>query len=250
MFLNAQNLRVLVIGAHPDDIELGCGGLIYRLISECGAVVKFLVVTPGLRHWQHGREFSRQARVQETIEAAGAVGVPKHAVDVLDFKDCSLHLHLHDIIEQLEFHISDHRDGPAYDVILTHARADTHADHATVHDATISAARWYYGTVLLYQSVSTQPNGFHPNYFVSLGDEAIATKQRALNCHVSQREKKFMEWARKQGMAKIWALFLRRPDEIFEAFEVYRAYWWHSEDAALPRNAKIEQSSVRSPGSA
>ena len=54
MFLNARNLRVLAIGAHPDDIELGCGGLIYRLVSECSASVMFLVVRPGrgiLRSW-------------------------------------------------------------------------------------------------------------------------------------------------------------------------------------------------------
>jgi LmbE family N-acetylglucosaminyl deacetylase len=240
MFFNASRLRVLAIGAHPDDIELGCGGFLWRLMREFSATIKFLIVSPGLRTWQQGREFSRQVRVQETIEAAAALGIPKHAVDVLGFRDCELHLHLRDIIEQLEFHIAADQGGPAYDLILTHAKADTHADHATVHDATISAARWYYGTVLLYQSVSTQPNGFHPNYFVSLDADEIAAKQRALDCHVSQRERKFMEWARKQGMAKTWALFLRRPDEFFEAFEVHKSHWWHPGEAGFSRTSEVE----------
>ncbi len=236
---------MLAIGAHPDDIELGCGGFLRRLIVEFSAMVKFVVVTPGVRHWRHGREFSEQIRVQETIEAAGALGIPKHAVDVLSFQDCALHLHLHEIIEQLELQIGCDPNAPAYDLILTHAREDTHADHSTVHEATISAARWFYGTVLLYQSVSTQPNGFHPNYFVSLDDEAIRAKQSALSCHVSQREKKFMEWARRQGMAKTWALFLRRPDEFFEAFEVFKSHWWHPDEEGLTDTAAVAASGAR-----
>ena len=65
MFFNANQLRVLAIGAHPDDIELGCGGFLWRLKCEFSARIKFLVVSPGLRTWQHGREFSRQVRARE-----------------------------------------------------------------------------------------------------------------------------------------------------------------------------------------
>ncbi|MHC4608221.1 MAG: PIG-L deacetylase family protein [Planctomycetota bacterium] len=219
-------LRILVIGAHPDDIELGCAGFIYRLVKECKAKVEFLIVSPGLKHWKRGQGFQHASRVKEAVEAAGTLEIPEQDVDVLEFKDCELHLHLHDIIEQLELRIADAEPEQQYDLILSHAKADTHADHTAVYQATVAATRSYEGTVLLFQGVSTIPNEFHPVYFVNLDAEAIAAKQRALNCHASQREKDFMQRLQTEGIPKSWACFLRKPDQFFEAFEVYKSYWW------------------------
>jgi LmbE family N-acetylglucosaminyl deacetylase len=226
LFNMIRFLRILVIGAHPDDIELGCAGFIYRLVKECKAQVEFLIVSPGLKHWKRGQGFQQASRVKESVEAAGTLTIPEQNVDVLEFKDCELHLHLHDIIEQLELRIADPEPERRYDLILTHAEADTHADHTAVYQATVAATRSYGGTVLLYQGISTIPNEFHPVHFVNLDAEAMAAKLRALNCHASQREKDFMQRSQTEGIAKSWACFLREPDQLFEAFEVYKSYWW------------------------
>ena len=112
-----------------------------------------------------------------------------------------------------------------FDIILTHAGADTHADHRETHEASISALRNYKGTVLLYQSPSTKPNSFHPTLFVNLTEEAIRQKDRALQAHASQQNKDFMKIARTVGLATSWALFHHMTEMYCEAFEIYKWFW-------------------------
>jgi LmbE family N-acetylglucosaminyl deacetylase len=226
MLFNITRPNILAIAAHPDDIELGCGGFIRRLVLECRAHVRFLILTPGLEHEEQGREFDRESRVKEARQAARVLGVSEDNVDVLPFKDCGLHLHLHEIIKQIEQRLIARSSGAGYHLVLTHARADMHSDHRATWDAALAATRGFDGTVLLYQSVSTIPNGFRPTYFVSLDEATIAVKQQALDCHASQREKDFMQPVRTEGLARGWAIFHRHPDAYFEAFEVFKSYWW------------------------
>ena len=115
-------------------------------------------------------------------------------------------------------------------LILTHAGADLHDDHRKAHDASLSAAREFGGTVLLYQAPSTKPNEFRPNYFVVLDRHALEVKERALGAHISQRDKSFLSHKRVAGMASAWALFHRLKYESLEAFELYQHYWRIEED--------------------
>jgi LmbE family N-acetylglucosaminyl deacetylase len=225
MFLIPGIIRVLVVASHPDDAEVGCGGFLWRLIHECKAYVRLLILTPGLQHWEHGRAFEEASRVREAREAAATLGIPPENVEVLQFKDCKLHLHLHGVIEQIERRLTKSPE-ECYDLVLTHAEADTHYDHRIASEATLAATRAYEGAVLFYQSVSTKPNGFRPTYFVSLSDDAIAAKQKALDCHASQRGKPFMRAPRTEAIARFWGFSLRHDDHCFEAFEVQKSYWW------------------------
>ena len=235
MLSETEELDVLAIGAHPDDIELGAAGVVYRLIRERAARIRFLILSAGLQHWSTGQTFERGTRVGEAIEAARTLGVSASDVEILEFPDCQLHLHLHDLIEQIEQRLYVNGRA-ANNVVLTHTAHDTHSDHRQAYEATIAAARAYSGTILLYQAVSTIPNMFDPTYFVSLTEEAIDAKQRALECHESQRAKDFMKRVRTEGMARGWALFLRRPGAFLEAFEVHKAFWNHVErDSASVR---------------
>jgi hypothetical protein len=86
---------------------------------------------------------------------------------------------------------------------------------------------------LLYQSVSTDLNGFRPSCFVDLDDAALAAKQKALDCHESQKGKDFMQMLRTEGVARGWGANLRHPEAAFEAFEVRRAYWWNQSPRAI-----------------
>lgn len=221
MFSCQNQPRVLVLASHPDDDVIGAGGFLYRLVQETGATVKIVILTPGLRHWVRGRRFAHGVRVREAKEAAEALGIGSTNVDVFGFRDCDLHLHLHEMIEQIEILLEND-----YDILLTHVRGDTHSDHRAAHDATVSAARYFRGTVLLYQAPSTVPNQFRPTHFVHLDPAVIEAKQRALDCHSSQRGKAFMGRNWTQDMARAWAVFLRCPGEFFEAFEVYKSCWW------------------------
>ncbi len=223
MLLNVSSPSVLAIGAHPDDIELGAGGLIYRLIEERKAFVKYLILTPGLKGTPREKSYSPESRRAEAKGAAAVLKVAEENVTVWDYEDCGMHTAGHKLIQDIELCVHEYSDG--WDLILTHSGEDTHADHREAHEATISALRYYYGTVLLYQSPSTKPNGFHPNFFVSLDEEAIHHKFTALHKHDSQRSRKYMKIEHVKAMAARWSFFHRAPSSYFEAFEVYKSFW-------------------------
>ncbi len=221
LFAREKDLSLLAIGAHPDDIELGGGGFIHRLRSELGARVHFLVLTHGLKSWQTSGGFDRQQRHQESIKAAGVLGVDECDVTILGYEDCGLQLDVHSLIREVEGLIGSKK----FDMVLTHAKGDTHLDHETVYAATISATRAFPGTVLMYQAPSTIPNEFRPTFFVDLTPGDFEAKQTALREHASQREKSFMAAERVLRLAQSWSVFLNAPSGRFEAFQVYKSFW-------------------------
>jgi LmbE family N-acetylglucosaminyl deacetylase len=217
-----QSSRVLAIGAHPDDIELGAGGFIHRLIREHQADVHFLILTAGVQSRGPDR-YEASSRAQEAIEAAATLGVNWQNVKVIQFPDCNSHAFGHEIIGKIEEQLAVRDQSARFDLVLSHAGEDTHADHRAVHESTLSAVRDFHGVVLLYQSPSTKPNGFRPTVFVDLDEEAVRQKGLALEKHVSQRDKPFMQMSRMRNIAESWSLFLRRPSGTYvEAFEVYK----------------------------
>jgi LmbE family N-acetylglucosaminyl deacetylase len=219
----STKLRVLGIGAHPDDLEIGAGGFIHRLRKEADADVWFLILSPGLESWNPREEFSRLERVEDASRGAAQLNVPKEHVEVWDREDCNLHRYTHEIIRKIEAYLYDPRR--AFDLVLTHAPGDTHQDHRSVAEATISAARQFHGTILFYQAPSTTLNDFNPNFRVPLDAEDIDAKDAAIMAHVSQRSKAFTRRQRTVGMAASWAMFHRQPDAMLEVFRIFQSCW-------------------------
>lgn len=220
-----QKSRVLAVGAHPDDIELGAGGLIRRMVTQLEARVQFLILTKGLQHPRGSMQYSAESRQAESHRAAAILGVPSEDVTLLAFEDCRLPLCEHDVIREIEGRLRDGKGEPLVDVVLTHSPEDTHSDHRVASEATISAARDFHGTLLFYPSPSTKPNAFAPTFFVTLDEDAMQQKTLALQEHESQRDKEFMRGSRTRGVAAGWAQFLRLQDGFLEAFEVYKSFW-------------------------
>ena len=211
--------RILAIGAHPDDIELGAAGFIFRMVREKSAFVDHLVLTPGL-HAQQGR-FVEVTRQSEAEAAGGQLGVRK--VEVLKFSDCRLHEAGHELIREIEQHLYG-EGGDNYDIVLSHAYPDTHQDHRSANEATLSAARNFAGTILLYQTPSTRSNEFCPNYHVALSEEVMREKDAVLMRHISQREKRFMRWERTVLVARA-AGENNKMNTFLEEFELHRCLW-------------------------
>ena len=109
---------MLAIGAHPDDIEIGCGGTILKLIEEAAVSEVRWVVLSG-----------EGERAQEARRSAEALleGVPGSDVVLCDFPDGFFPYEgqrIKDFFEQLKADFSP-------DVVFTHQRADLHQDHRT-----------------------------------------------------------------------------------------------------------------------
>lgn len=219
---------ILAIGSHPDDIELGSGGLLSRFVTDYDAEVHIAIMTYGIHHWRRGRIFDEDQRAREALDAVKVLleitddNRAREHLHLGGFKDCELSNAGHSTISFIE----DVLNVVKPDILLTHAACDLHDDHRQTHYASLSAARDFHGTVLLYQTASTIPDHFTPTFFVQLREEELERKMRALDTHASQREKDFMSHERVSKMAEAWAGFHRMNNGAkLEPYAVYQSFW-------------------------
>ncbi|WP_138731694.1 PIG-L deacetylase family protein [Modestobacter excelsi] len=165
--------RVLAVGAHPDDIELGCGGTLLAH-SAAGDAVTMLVMTggengPGDDAAVVGRR-AEQERAARTLGAGLLWG---------GLRDCTLTPDAA-TVAVVERALAE----TDADVVYVHAPDDSHQDHRATAAATLSAARRL-SRVLHYQSPSTLT--FSPTTFVDV-TAYLSGKLAALGAHASQVE--------------------------------------------------------------
>ena len=162
-----QQKRVLAIGAHPDDVEIGCGGTLARHRAQ-GDVLRVLTLTRGAA----GGDVN-----QRTIEAQRAAEVLSATLEIADLPDTRV-----DSVETIDLIEAAIREfQPTH--IYTHCAEDTHQDHRAVHEATLVAARRV-PNVYCYQTPSTTVD-FQPNCFVDVTD-FMKQKLQAIDSYKSQ----------------------------------------------------------------
>lgn len=169
---------ILAIGAHPDDIELGCGGSLLRLSSE-GFKVRAVVFSEGRRG-----ALSAEDRTIETREGLAAIGI--HDVHIYDFEDTKLWLSVSEMVAVIEHHVHAIRPLRAY----TMFKADRHQDHRAVYEASSIACRSV-PQLLGYETPSSYPN-FRPTIFQSI-EAQLDQKIQALHRHKSQGARLYMQ---------------------------------------------------------
>jgi len=168
-------MNILAIGAHPDDIEFGCGGTLLRY-SRSGNKIFLLVFTEG------GYGGDPKVRAKEQDNAARYIGVSK--IFWGGIEDTKL-VDGRDSILKIENVIQEVRP----DVVFLNYWDDVHQDHRAASKAGISATR-YMKQVLFYE-VPTTIN-FVADIFVDVTD-VLPDKLKLLELHVSQVAKTGVE---------------------------------------------------------
>jgi LmbE family N-acetylglucosaminyl deacetylase len=178
--------RVLAIGAHPDDIELGCGGSLTKLAQEQVKVCALI-----LSHGDRGNAtgLDRCAETRRSLQALGVSDIVQ-----CDFADTRLAEALGDIVETIERECA--RIQP--DRVYTMFREDRHQDHRAAFEASIVACRSV-PQVLCYETPSSWPN-FVPTVFEDIG-ASLARKIAALELHASQNARTYMQEAQIRCLA-------------------------------------------------
>ncbi len=161
-------MNILAIGAHPDDIEFGCGGTLIKYARK-GARIDLLVMTDGERGG------GARMRRREQVRASGVLGA-RH-IHWGGYKDTLLPS-IRRLIDRMESVIRQVKP----DFIFVNYPEETHQDHRHVARAAISATR-HARTVLFYEGPTTV--NFGPTVFIDIADE-IDRKIRALRTHKSQ----------------------------------------------------------------
>ena len=203
-------MNILAIGAHPDDIELGCGGLLLKASRQDRHNVFMYTLTRG------GASDNPEERTKELIESARFIGAKRLWID--NFEDTKLSLSS-DLINHIEFFIK--RADP--DIVLTHSLGDTHHDHRAIAASTMEAGR-FVPNILAYEIPVTRE--FKPQVYYDISD-VIDGKLELINIFLSQRSKSFLQSNAIRGLAQYRALQSRFDNSVscVEAFEVQKLFF-------------------------
>lgn len=157
--------KVCFIGAHPDDIELGCGALIARISGRADV---------------HCVTFSDNRKnpalpnlVSEHYASMSVLGVPRERVDLLDFETRRFQESRQAILEAMIGIMRS--DDP--DIVFVHTKADVHQDHQVL---TQEALRAFRGRTVLGFDVIRSSYGFFPDFLVGVDEQDVQKKLAAL----------------------------------------------------------------------
>lgn len=202
----AASMNILAIGAHPDDIELGCGGTLIKAARQ-GHNVFMYVLTRG------GNSGDPIQRTNELLRSAKFVGARELWVDNFEDADVAMGKKL---VSHIEYFV--HRSYP--DIIFTHAANDYHHDHRAIAQATLEAAR-NSQNVLAYEIPVTRD--FKPQVYCDITD-VIDDKIRLIEIFASQKDKIFTRINAIKGIGEYRALQSRLNTTIthVESFEVLK----------------------------
>jgi len=195
--------RVLAIGCHADDIEIGCGGTLLGLTRSRPDVEVTWVVL--------GAEGAREAEARASAE--GFLGSASGSeVIVLGFKDAYMPYRgeaVKDAFEDLK------RFEP--DLVLTHTRADLHQDHRLACELTWNTFRDH--LVLEYEIPKVDGDLATPNVFVPVAEEHAREKiDRLLEAFATQRDKHWFDAEVFRGLMRIRGMECRAASGYAEAF--------------------------------
>ncbi|MBW7882727.1 MAG: PIG-L family deacetylase [Caldilineaceae bacterium] len=195
--------RLLCLGAHSDDIEIGCGGTILKLVEQLPQLAVHWVVLS-----------SDPARRREATESAAAflAGAGQQSIVVKDFRDGFFPYvggQIKDFFETLK--------GVEPDLILTHRRDDAHQDHRLVAELTWNTFRDH--LILEYEIPKYDGDLAAPNTFVHLDEGLCQRKVDNLMAHfATQRNKHWFTPSTFWGLMRLRGLESRAPGGYAEAF--------------------------------
>jgi LmbE family N-acetylglucosaminyl deacetylase len=201
----AAPLKLLCLGAHSDDIEIGCGGTILQLLSAYSNLNVVWVV------FSSGREREREARASAARFLKQAKRSKK--VIVKKFRDGFFPYQGTKIKEFFEAIKKDVNP----DLIFTHYRDDRHQDHRTISDLTWNT--WRQHLILEYEIPKYDGDLGSPNCFVPLKKEICARKIKYI-CDVFQTQgnKAWLTEDTFQAILRLRGVECAAPDKYAEAF--------------------------------
>jgi LmbE family N-acetylglucosaminyl deacetylase len=163
--MNFSGQRICFIGAHPDDIELGCGALISSLADKDNLTCITLS--------DNQKNPTLSALVQEHFSSMAQLGILKDNVILEKFETRQFPAQRQDILEYL-IKLNKERHP---EIVFVHTRADLHQDHNTVTEEALRAFR---GITVLGFDVIRSSYGFFPNLLAEVEDVHVRKKLDAL----------------------------------------------------------------------
>lgn len=203
--MNFFGRRVLLLGAHPDDIELGCGALLHNIKDK----TDILCVT--LSDNQKNPELHNVKK--EHFESMAVLGVPEQKIILGPF---TTRVFPEARQEILEYFLKLRRDFMP-DLIFTHSRQDVHQDHNTMTEEALRAFR---GITVLGFDVVRSSYGFFPHFLVEVTEEDVNRKIEALSKYETYHDRYYFNRELTRSIMVRHGALAERP--FAEGFDILR----------------------------
>ena len=197
--------RILVLGCHADDAEIGCGGTVLTLLErEPTLEVTWVVLSAG---------GARDAEARASAAAFLAAGEREPELVIESFRDGFLPylgVEVKEFFEELKGRVSP-------DVVLTHAGIDLHQDHRLVSELTWNTFRDH--LILEYEVPKYDGDLRSPNVFVPLTEAVLERKvELLLEQFPSQGGKHWFDGDLFRGLARLRGAEANSPTRFAEGF--------------------------------
>ena len=203
--MNFFGKRVLFLGAHPDDIELGCGALLHHIVRQ----TEILCVT--LSDNQKNPDLKNVKG--EHYQAMSVLGVSSQKIVLGPF---TTRVFPDARQEILEYFLSLRREFDP-DLIFIHSKQDVHQDHLTMTDEALRAFR---GITVLGFDVVRSSYGFFPHFLVEVTEEDVNKKIEALACYETYRDRYYFNRELTRSIMVRHGALAERP--FAEGFDILR----------------------------
>jgi N-acetylglucosamine malate deacetylase 1 len=203
--MNFFGKHVLFIGAHPDDIELGCGGLLHHIAKQ----TDMLCVTLS----DNQKNPDLQNVKNEHFESMAVLGIPKEKIVLGPFTTRVFPAARQEI---LEYFLKLRKDFNP-DLIFVHSKQDVHQDHLTMTDEALRAFR---GITVLGFDVVRSSYGFFPHFLVEVTEEDVNKKIEALSCYETYRDRYYFNSELTRSIMVRHGALAERP--FAEGFDILR----------------------------
>lgn len=203
--MNFFGKRVLFLGAHPDDIELGCGALLHQIAKKTDV----LCVTLS----DNQKNPDLQKVKSEHYQSMQVLDVPEEKIVLGPFATRVFPDSRQEILE----YFLKLRKNFNPDLIFTHTRQDVHQDHNTMTDEALRAFR---GITVLGFDVVRSSYGFFPSFLVEVSEENAAAKIEALSKYETYRDRYYFNAELTRSIMVRHGALAERP--LAEGFDILR----------------------------
>lgn len=179
-------MNILAIGAHFDDVELGCGGTLAKHVTEGDTVYVFVATVSGFSNHSAEMVRSNETALREAQHAMRIIGIEQlfcgnfNTLEV-EFVD-ALNVQILRVVEERKI-------GKVY----IHWAGDIHHDHQAVAKASLHSCR-HVPNILMYRSNWYHSmQDFRGNFYVDITTHWV-TKEHAIRAHVSEIDRVGNKW--------------------------------------------------------
>ncbi len=207
-FGESQEPKILCLGAHPDDIEIGCGGTILRILEEAPEARFYWVVFSG-----------NQKRREEALQSADLFlkEAKSKKIDVEQFRESYfpfIGAQIKDIFEKIKTEFSP-------DLIFTHYSNDAHQDHRLISNLTWNTFRDHF--ILEYEIPKYDGDLGNPNLYVCLSESHVKQKtNHILSIFQTQKVKPWFDEETFRSILRLRGVECNSPSRFAEAFYCHK----------------------------